>query len=177
MREGAVRSNTYDIGLFVRQGPCGVQCGFAPTADESGTSGKNDEEGATRPPRRKTKPQVRFGWGTSGGCKKGCCGDGGHGHEGGHNKEEETTGRNHNGMFRGLMYLGDPTNDGINAVAEDWFELGVTVDSGACDTVMPAGVAKHIKVRESSRSKAGHKWEAANGSAIEDLRNIVLDEY
>ena len=67
------------------------------------------------------------------------------------------------------MFLGDGNEDGINTMGDDWFELEVTVDSGACDTVMPVGAAKHIQVHESAKSKVGHKYEAANGSPIENL--------
>ena len=55
------------------------------------------------------------------------------------------------------------------SVGDEWFELEVTVDSGACDTVMPATMAQHIKVLESPESKVGNKYEAANGNPLDNL--------
>ena len=46
-------------------------------------------------------------------------------------------------------------------------ELEVTVDSGACDTVMPAGCAEHIRVHSHSQGYQG--YEAANGSTIHNV--------
>ena len=46
-------------------------------------------------------------------------------------------------------------------------ELEVTVDSGACGTVMPADCAEHIRVHSHSQGHQG--YEAANGSTIHNV--------
>lgn len=83
--------------------------------------------------------------------------------------EDIINNRSRGGFFHGLMCLLERTDGGLLAVGDDWCELEVTVDSGACDTVMPASMAKHIKVLESRKSKAGHTYEAANGNTIDNL--------
>ena len=44
-----------------------------------------------------------------------------------------------------------------------WHELEITVDSGACDTVMPEEMCKGIRVEESPASREGVVYEAAGG--------------
>ena len=80
----------------------------------------------------------------------------------------ERDGPKHDGMFNGIMYLGKDGQDALNNL-DDWFEMEVTVDSGACDTVMPANMAEHIKVVQSPGSMRKQEWEAANGSTISNL--------
>ena len=53
--------------------------------------------------------------------------------------------------------------------AASWRELEVTVDSGACDTVIPTDVCKEIKLQESAQSKQGMEYEVANGETIPNL--------
>ena len=59
----------------------------------------------------------------------------------------------------------------INAVTppEEWTELEVTVDSGACDTVMPMELCKGIPVMDSPGSKEGLEYEVANGAGLPNL--------
>ena len=51
---------------------------------------------------------------------------------------------------------------------EDWVEIEVTVDSGACETVMPASWARHIDIVQSATSH-GAEYEVANGQTIPNL--------
>ena len=48
---------------------------------------------------------------------------------------------------------------------EEWIEVEVTVDSGACETVMPAGLCSGIPILRSSCSH-GAEYEVANGETI-----------
>ena len=48
---------------------------------------------------------------------------------------------------------------------EEWIEMEVTVDSGACETVMPAGICSNIPITRSSCSH-GAEYEVANGETI-----------
>ena len=48
---------------------------------------------------------------------------------------------------------------------EEWIEIEVTVDSGACETVMPAGLCTGIPILRSSCSH-GAEYEVANGETI-----------
>ena len=45
----------------------------------------------------------------------------------------------------------------------------LTIDSGACDTVMPLSSCMSIPTVESAQSKAGMKYEVANGSDLPNL--------
>ena len=62
------------------------------------------------------------------------------------------------------------TNGQISSIpAASWREIEVTVDSGACDTVIPTEECKEIKIHESAQSKAGMEYEVANGETIPNL--------
>jgi len=62
------------------------------------------------------------------------------------------------------------TNGQISSIpAASWREMEVTVDSGACDTVIPTEECKEIKIHESAQSKAGMEYEVANGETIPNL--------
>ena len=50
-----------------------------------------------------------------------------------------------------------------------WQEVEVTVDSGSCDTVMPAISCQGIPIDESELSKRGEEYEVANGESIPNL--------
>ena len=60
-----------------------------------------------------------------------------------------------------LSELSDPSDNG-------WIELEVTVDSGACDTVMPLSSCD-FQILPSYQSKNKMKYEAANGAPIANL--------
>ena len=48
--------------------------------------------------------------------------------------------------YLGVMTLKQPRGS-LNAIgSQDWIEVELTVDSGACDTVMPEGVSANILV-------------------------------
>ena len=47
-----------------------------------------------------------------------------------------------------------------------WKAIEVTIDSGACDTVMPINMCKDIPVHESKRQQEGMEYEVANGETI-----------
>ena len=66
----------------------------------------------------------------------------------------------------GIFYL-SASDGGLNALSSDgWHELEVTVDSGACDTVIPGGVIDHVQLHDSPGSLRNQAYEAANGSSI-----------
>ena len=50
-----------------------------------------------------------------------------------------------------------------------WTLIEVIVDSGACETVLPASLCAHIKLRESAASKAKVEYEVASGKAVPNL--------
>ena len=54
-------------------------------------------------------------------------------------------------------------------VADEWYEIELTADTGACDTVMPKAMCPGIRVVESPQSKAGLEYEVATGQAIPNL--------
>ena len=49
---------------------------------------------------------------------------------------------------------------------QGWQEIEVTVDSGACDTVMPLSLCSEITLRESAQQRSGLEYEVANGQSI-----------
>ena len=51
-----------------------------------------------------------------------------------------------------------------------WEEVEITVDSGACDTVMPESTCKGIEIEESKASPEGVVYEAAGGDS--ELPNL-----
>ena len=52
---------------------------------------------------------------------------------------------------------------------DEWIEILVTIDSGACVTVMPKSLCQGISIVESPESKAGVEYEVANGASIPNL--------
>ena len=52
---------------------------------------------------------------------------------------------------------------------DGWVEIEVTIDSGACDTVMPAAWCGHISILQSDDSRRGVEYEVANGETIPNL--------
>ena len=53
--------------------------------------------------------------------------------------------------------------------AEEWTEMELCIDSGACESVMPYELCRHIGVVESAQSREGVEYEVANGSCIPNL--------
>ena len=51
----------------------------------------------------------------------------------------------------------------------EWVEIEITVDSGACDTVMPISMCGHISVISTPESRAGLEYEVANGASIPNV--------
>ena len=51
----------------------------------------------------------------------------------------------------------------------DWIEIEITVDSGACETVMPAGICHSIGILASRQYLEGVEYEVANGETIPNL--------
>ena len=49
---------------------------------------------------------------------------------------------------------------------QGWNEIEVTVDSGACDTVMPLSLCTDITLLESDQQRSGLEYEVANGASI-----------
>ena len=59
----------------------------------------------------------------------------------------------------------------LNAVGNDqeWVEIELTADSGACDTVIPRTTAESIPIMPSLASLRGMEYEVANGQSIPNL--------
>ena len=60
---------------------------------------------------------------------------------------------------------------GISAIRkpEEWVEIEVTVDSGACVTIMPASMCSGIPVIETDLVREGVEYEVANGEALPNM--------
>ena len=61
---------------------------------------------------------------------------------------------------------------GLSAVgdkASEWIEFEITVDSGACEIVMPMGACHSISVMASKQYMDGVEYEVANGETIPNL--------
>ena len=56
----------------------------------------------------------------------------------------------------------------VQSSADEWIEIEVTADSGACETVMPANMAQNIEILQSVTSH-GAEYEVANGQTIPKL--------
>ena len=52
---------------------------------------------------------------------------------------------------------------------EEWIEIELTADSGACDTVIPRKLAESIPIMPSLASLRGMEYEVANGASIPNL--------
>ena len=52
---------------------------------------------------------------------------------------------------------------------EEWIEVELTADTGACDTVMPRAMAAHIPIQPSLQSLHCMKYEVADGNEIPNL--------
>ena len=71
----------------------------------------------------------------------------------------------------GISLLQQVARSGISAVQrpEEWVMIHVTVDSGACVTVMPSGLCPGITIVENGLCKRGVEYEVANGESIANL--------
>jgi hypothetical protein len=57
----------------------------------------------------------------------------------------------------------------MTAPEDDWVEIELTADTGACDTVMPKKMCVGIPILPSYQSIRGMEYEIANGEAIPNL--------
>ena len=65
----------------------------------------------------------------------------------------------------------------INEVEAGWEKIKVQVDSGAIDTVAPRSVAKRFELKETSASRRGVGFVAANGSKIQNYGERKVTGY
>ena len=73
--------------------------------------------------------------------------------------------------FSGLspfIYAASPLMP-VSPTHEEWTEIELTADSGACDNVMPKSLCEHINIIPSVHSRAGVEYEVANGETIPNL--------
>ena len=49
---------------------------------------------------------------------------------------------------------------------EDWEEIEITIDSGACDTVLPSHMLPGVQLEDTEASRNGEEYEVANGHSI-----------
>ena len=57
----------------------------------------------------------------------------------------------------------------VSPADNDWYEIELTADTGACDTVIPKAMAPLIPVVPSMQSERGMEYEIANGDSIPNL--------
>ena len=55
------------------------------------------------------------------------------------------------------------------SLAEEWIEVELTADSGACDTVIPRKAAEAIPILPSLASLRGMEYEVANEQSVPNL--------
>ena len=65
-----------------------------------------------------------------------------------------------------LTRVGTQSISVIGPKAEEWEEIEITVDSGACDTVLPSRMLSSIKLEQNDASRRGEEYEVANGCTI-----------
>ena len=53
--------------------------------------------------------------------------------------------------------------------ADEWIEVELTADTGACDTVMPKSMAAHIPIQPSLQSLRSNEYMVADGNTIPNL--------
>ena len=73
--------------------------------------------------------------------------------------------------LNGISMLHEIRRSGISAVQkpDEWVLIDVTVDSGACVTVMPSALCTGIPILANDLSKNGVEYEVANGESIANL--------
>ena len=79
--------------------------------------------------------------------------------------------------FNGELHiLTSELKGNISIVSEpEWQEIEITVDSGACDIVMPTRMCAHISIVATAKSRSGFEYEAANGDGL--LNMGIVDAY
>ena len=68
-----------------------------------------------------------------------------------------------------LEYASQPGQISPVRHKDEWIEIEMTADTGACDTVMPECMCPQISLLESVGSKQGYEYEVANGEALPNL--------
>jgi len=71
----------------------------------------------------------------------------------------------------GLSILQQVKRPGLSAIKDpnEWTEIEITVDSGACVTVMPRSLCEGISILQNRLSREGVEYEVANGAHIPNL--------
>jgi hypothetical protein len=71
----------------------------------------------------------------------------------------------------GLSILQQVKRPAISTVKnpDEWAEIEITVDSGACVTVMPRSLCEGISILQNRLSREGVEYEVANGAHIPNL--------
>jgi hypothetical protein len=59
-----------------------------------------------------------------------------------------------------------PVSRSAPATEDGWEMLEITVDSGACDTVLPTGMLASVKTESTPASRNMEEYEVANGGVI-----------
>ena len=57
----------------------------------------------------------------------------------------------------------------VSEAREQWYEVELTADTGACDTVIPRTMCEGIPIEPSYQSLHGMEYEVASGQAIPNL--------
>ena len=66
----------------------------------------------------------------------------------------------------GLSILMEKQNDLLAIMSQEWTEIEITIDSGACDNVMPTNLTPHISLMQNENSRRGMEYEVANGEGL-----------
>ena len=103
-------------------------------------------------------------------------GGAGDGDDGSHKRNQASLA----GERLGINLLDVHTVNDLSSTAQpEWIPIKVTVDSGACETVMPLSMCEAIPVEPSPQSQRGTDYEVANGETIPNLgerRCVVMTE-
>ena len=62
--------------------------------------------------------------------------------------------------------VGLPSISVVAPKGEEWEEIEITIDSGACETVLPSRMLMSIKLQSNDASRRGDEYEVANGHTI-----------
>jgi hypothetical protein len=74
-------------------------------------------------------------------------------------------------LTSGISILQQVKKPGISTIKgpQEWTEIEITVDSGACVTVMPRSLCEGISILQNRLSREGVEYEVANGAHIPNL--------